>query len=409
MRTSLWVIFVLALPLTAHAEMPQSFRQAFDLAWSRQGASHALPEQRLAAAARQVAAGAWTPAPAAIEIGGRSDRFSQNRGAAELELGLAIPLWLPGERAAGRAQAGIEAGLLEDRLAVLRWQLAGEIRAAWWAWQLAHEDVLLADGELAAVQRLHDDVARRVKAGDLARADHYQAAAALAAAQAGQVDAGFRLAKAAAGLQALSGLVPELPPRSLSGLVGEPLPAPQGEDWLEAHPALRLHLTQAELARQTQSLARTRSRANPEVMLATRRERGARDESGEQSWSIGLRIPLSSGSQHAAVIADANALLIGAELALARERERLLLAARLSQQQWQAAEQRRLASEARARLSRDSLGFFAKSFQIGETDLPTRLRVEQEAFAAERALQRARVEQAAALSDYRQALGLLPE
>jgi cobalt-zinc-cadmium efflux system outer membrane protein len=109
------------------------------------------------------------------------------------------------------------------------------------------------------------------------------------------------------------------------------------------------------------------------------------------------------------VIADANALLIGAELALARERERLLLAARLSQQQWQAAEQRRLASEARARLSRDSLGFFAKSFQMGETDLPTRLRVEQEAFAAERALQRARVEQAAALSDYRQALGLLPE
>lgn len=409
MRISFWMIFVLALPLTARAEAPGPFRQIFDLAWSRQGASHALPEQRLAVAARQSAAAAWTPAPAAIEIGGRSDRFDQNRGAAEVELGLAIPLWLPGERSASQAMAGLEVRVLEDGLAVLRWQLAGEVRAAWWSWQLAREEALLADGVVLSARGLLDDVARRVKAGDLARADQHLAAGALAAAEAEQAEMDFRLVTAAATLQGLTGVTPVVSDQTSGALSVETLPEVRDEAWLEAHPALRLHFAQSEQALQTQTLARIRSRANPEVMLATRRERGARDEAGEQSWSIGLRIPLSSGTQHAVAIADANAVRITAEIALQRERERLLLGAQLSQQQWRAAEQRRLASEARARLARETLGFFAKSFQLGETDLPTRLRVEQEAFAAERAAQRARIQQGAAQSAYRQALGLLPE
>jgi cobalt-zinc-cadmium efflux system outer membrane protein len=46
---------------------------------------------------------------------------------------------------------------------------------------------------------------------------------------------------------------------------------------------------------------------------------------------------------------------------------------------------------------------------MGETDLPTRLRVELEASDAERQAARARIELAAAVSALRQALGLLPE
>ena len=46
---------------------------------------------------------------------------------------------------------------------------------------------------------------------------------------------------------------------------------------------------------------------------------------------------------------------------------------------------------------------------MGETDLPTRLRIELEASEAERQDARARIDLAAAVSAYRQALGLLPE
>jgi cobalt-zinc-cadmium efflux system outer membrane protein len=62
-----------------------------------------------------------------------------------------------------------------------------------------------------------------------------------------------------------------------------------------------------------------------------------------------------------------------------------------------------------AGLALESRGFFDKSFRLGETDLPTRLRIESEAADAERQAARARIELAAAISAWRQALGLLPQ
>ena len=67
------------------------------------------------------------------------------------------------------------------------------------------------------------------------------------------------------------------------------------------------------------------------------------------------------------------------------------------------------AAEKRAQLARESRGFFDKSFRLGESDLPTRLRIELEAVEAERQSTRTRIDLAAAISALRQALGLLPE
>lgn len=50
-----------------------------------------------------------------------------------------------------------------------------------------------------------------------------------------------------------------------------------------------------------------------------------------------------------------------------------------------------------------------KSFRMGETDLPTLLRIEREAIDAERQAARVRIDLAAAISSLRQTLGLLPE
>jgi cobalt-zinc-cadmium efflux system outer membrane protein len=60
-------------------------------------------------------------------------------------------------------------------------------------------------------------------------------------------------------------------------------------------------------------------------------------------------------------------------------------------------------------LARDVRGFVEKSFQLGESDLPTRLRVETEAVEAQRQAAVARIAVAGAVSALRQALGLLPE
>lgn len=407
MRPVARILVLLALlPVTpVGAETVVTLPQAFAAAWTRHSLSQTLPLQREAVAARRDAAAAWTPEPAAIEIGGRSDRFNADRGAQEVELGLALPLWLPGERQASQALAEAEGARLEGRAAAQRLQLAGELRSAWWEWRLARDEVALSDNALDSARRLRDDVARRVAAGDLARADLHQAAAALASAQAEQADVAVRLEAAAARLQWLTGQRPAV----LNG-DGEAAPAKAAEaDWLSAHPELQAAQARFEQARQAQALARSRSRANPELTVSTRRERGASGEAAERSWALGLRIPLSSSARHGAAIAEAGAERVEAEIDVERERERLQQTAQLARSQWQAAERRRQASEERAQLARETQRFFDKAFRLGESDLPTRLRIAQETFAAERAASRARIQESAALSAYRQALGLLPE
>ena len=67
------------------------------------------------------------------------------------------------------------------------------------------------------------------------------------------------------------------------------------------------------------------------------------------------------------------------------------------------------AATRRAELARETRGFFDKSFRLGESDLPTRLRVELDAAEAERQSARARLAVQQAVSALRQALGQLPD
>ena len=57
----------------------------------------------------------------------------------------------------------------------------------------------------------------------------------------------------------------------------------------------------------------------------------------------------------------------------------------------------------------EGLAFFDKSFRLGETDLPTRLRIAMEAQEAERQATLTRIDVAAATSALHQAAGLLPQ
>jgi cobalt-zinc-cadmium efflux system outer membrane protein len=94
---------------------------------------------------------------------------------------------------------------------------------------------------------------------------------------------------------------------------------------------------------------------------------------------------------------------------LALERERLMAEREAARVRVGAYRTQLAAAERRAQLARESRGFFDKSFRLGETDLPTRLRIEAEAAEAERQAARTRIELAAAISAWRQALGLLPQ
>ncbi|MFO1250958.1 MAG: TolC family protein [Inhella sp.] len=201
---------------------------------------------------------------------------------------------------------------------------------------------------------------------------------------------------------ALLGLAPDEP------LPLAEAPEPEPAEDSSAHPLL------AALAAKAQSAQRRRlgagaiarqPRADPAADPRARR----RGEASNGTLSLGLRIPLGGGRRQRAALASATAEQTEAEIALARAHERVqaqVLSARAALAAARAVLQ---AAAERARLAGETRAFFDKSFRLGETDLPTRLRVELEAAQAQREQARARIALHQAIAQLRQALGLLPQ
>lgn len=393
-----------AAPQTAAASL--SLRQVFDAAWSRQPEAMALQARRDATRAQQSAAAAWTPEPAALELSNKTDRLNRNQGARELEVAVAVPLWLPGERGRSAALAEAEGAAIESRANAAQLRIAATVREAWWQWQRARIEVDSARDQLDNTRRIAADVARRTKAGDLARADQHQADGAVASAEANMAQAEAALAAARQQLRALTGAAPATSEAAASA--AEPDPAAAAPD-MEAHAALQELKGRAAVAERTAALAATQSRANPELMLATTRDRGAFGEAAQQTITLGVRIPFGGGPRHDARTANARAEATEIQAQLALERERVIAEREAAKVRVDASRSQLAAAERRAQLARESRGFFDKSFRLGETDLPTRLRIEAEAAEAERQAAHTRIELAAAISAWRQALGLLPQ
>ncbi len=397
--------------MAAHAQPPATLAQAFEQAWATQPLPQALSARRSALAASRQAADAWTAQPAALELRAQTDRPGTDRGAQELEVGVALPLWLPGQRSRSQALVTQEEQALDARLASARLQLAGQVREAWWAWQRARAELALAGAQVEHAQALGQDVHRRVRAGDLAPADAHQADGALALAQSAQARAEGQSLQAWQALQGLLGSAqpwPSAAPSTPGPTGAEPTPGEVSAD-LAQHPLVRDLDQQAATARQAAELADTQSRANPELLLGTVHSRDQRGEPRQRQLTVGLRLPWGESPAQRALAARAHADATELSVQAARQHQQAQAALGGAQARWRAAQRVHDAAQRRATLAHESQAFFDKSFRLGETDLPTRLRIAQEAQEAARQAALAAIDLAAAASAWRQAAGLLPE
>ena len=397
----------------AGAGLSSTLKQAFDAAWLRQPEALSQQARQEAGAARRSAADSWTAEPASVELATKTDRLNQNLGSREVFVGLTMPLWLPGERARTGAVADAENRVAASRVLAAQLRTAAVVREAYWHWQRARAGHELARERLNSSQQIAADVARRVKAGDLARSDQHQTDGAVASAEVELADAAGTLAGAVQRLlaQADLGLVQNDFQTPFSAAVMEAIPEVPTDltDLDTRHPAVAELLDRAEVARRSAELVRVQTRANPELALATTRERGQFDEAYKQTITLGIRIPFGSDSRNRARLATAHADAIEVEGQLRLERERLLREVMAARVGLESIRIQQSASDRRAQLARESRSFFQKSFRMGETDLPTLLRIEREAIDAERQAARVRIDLAAAISSLRQTLGLLPE
>jgi outer membrane protein, heavy metal efflux system len=415
-RIALSVMTLSGLVLTAQAQGTSaaalsgsvSLKDVFETAWQRQPEAHALQSRRDAAQAQAKAASMLSPEPPSLDISQRSDRMTGNSGAREAEVGIAVPIWLPGQRTASADLAQAEISLVERKLLASQLRLASSVRDAWWGWLRARVDAELASEQLANAQRLAADVAKRTNAGDLAKSDQHQAEGAVAAAQAHAAQAQAASAAALAQVMALTGRTAQAD-LTVNAAVE---PAPDSTPHTGAsvgHPLLAELEDRITMAKRTAQLISAQRRSNPELTVATTRGRGAFGERYGQTVLIGIRVPFGSGPRYDARIATAQAEAIEVQSKLILERDQIQADQRGAASRLEAVRTQHVAAQRRAMLANESLGFFDKSFRLGETDLPTRLRIEAEAAEAARQAARSRIDLASAISVLRQSLGLLPE
>lgn len=382
-----------------------------EAAWSRQPEAQSYTERLRAAESLRAANSAWTADAPAMLLQGKTDRPGSGAGGREVEVGVALPLWLPGQRQRAVALSDAQMLTLQGSLKAQRLQLAGLVREGWWQLQRTQTEMALAQTRVANAQQLARDVARRVKAGDLARADQHQAEGAVAQAESALAEAQGAYEASLHALRGLTGtqdLLPENLAAASEGDVSTPLPtldAPADDQ----HPLMAQALAQQSMASAQADLVASSRRASPELTVLTTRSKGQTGDPYQQSITVGLRVPFGAGARADARQAEALAAAQEAQAMTVQMRARLqaqaasaLARLRGAQAQWQA-------THRQAQLAQESKNFFDKSFRLGETDLPTRLRIEQEAVQAQKALSRARIDVSAAWSAWWQAMGELPK
>ncbi len=339
-----------------------------------------------------------TPTPPSLALSQRSDRLNRNLGVRETEVELALPLWLPGTRAAALALAGAEGDATESQLQLSRLKLAGEVREAVWSLRFALNDVDISARRVAEAQALAADVQRRVSAGDLARTDANQAQGFVQLAGATQAEARGRMLRAERLYAALTGAT-ALPLHDET-----PTPAPA----LETHPQVVNAERASAAARARLQHASRATRDPPELTLGLRSERATFGDGNATSARIGLRVPFGTDARNQPRITAASAELLEVEAGARLERDRLQAEIDAAAAELEQAHSIEQFAAARALLAAETQQLLAKGFRLGEIDLPTRLRTENDRFDAERALGHAHLEAGRAISRLQQAYGLLP-
>jgi outer membrane protein TolC len=378
-----------------------TLRDALNAAWQRATAAREAEWQRRRAEAERVATRRpWAAAPS-LELNHRSDRLQRHDGQRETEVGIAIPLWLPGQRAARAATVEAEAAHAQAGEQAARLVLAGELREAAWQVALLQADAAQADAHAAGLAQLAGDVDRRVSAGDLARADSLAAHAERLDATAALVDTRQRLQAAQAQWTLLTGLTapPHLP---------SPAVPADATLMLDKHPEWRLASQAVTLAQQRLSLVRHSRRDAPELTLGLRQEQPGRGDASQGSLAIGVRLPLGTDDRNRPLD---TAALSELDLAQAREqrlRERLASDTASARAAQQAALQQLEAATQRARLLRERAMLIDKSFRAGETPLPDLLRAVAIASQADSAVARLTAALGLARARLEQSLGALP-
>lgn len=385
--------------LLTHPVYAVSLRATLDQAWETSPQAQTLEARRAESDAQIVAANSLLPGSPAVILSHRGDQLTNNAGLNEWEAGIALPIWLPGQRDARQRQAQAGKDSLEASIRALRLKLAGELRESIWQVRQIQAQIQLDEARARTAKKLADDVARLVRAGELARIDLNLAQNEWRTAQAAVLLSRTRLLQAQQTYATLTGMT-ALPDDISESVLPKPLP--------DDHPLLEDARKAIETAQAQVRLAVESRRDNPELGLGMRRERGSLNDPYADSVIISMRLPLSTDARNLSLISAAQTALADAQSQYNRTRLTLELQIQQAGQSLQATGQLLEMAQQQRAAAQENLELIQKSFDLGETDLFALLRARAAAFDAGQACNQQEIAQALSRARLNQALGVLP-
>ncbi len=379
--------------LAAASATPLTLGQAVDAAFQKAQRTPLIQAFENESAAIREQAASLVAGDPALTLSNLNDRLDNNRGYSEWEMGVELPLWLPGQRDARNRLADTVAQQATALSRLLRLETAGQVREAVWDEAIANGRLRLAEAALDSARSLEATVERRTRAGELARLDLLLARQETASAEAELQQAGAEREQALAHLEHLTGL--NTPPQPM-----EEMAAPDTEYDLN-HPRLQLAAMDSARARAERDRTLTEGRDNPTLSIGGKTQRDSRDRDYEQLLALEIRLPLGLSSQAAPRQARSEREFTEKQLEyrqVSRELEHQRTAARLA-----------LNAERHQVLAADALRLSRRAFELGETGLLQLVQAMQRSLETDLNLALRRLEQGRAIARYNQALGMLPE
>lgn len=374
----------------------ETLHEALESAWNRQPAQRAEAPRLGELEAKRQATTSLTPLPSSISLGQRTDQIGSNVGQRQTDIEFSAPLWLPGQRYSQRALVDAEANRFSATQTFTKWRLAGEVRDLWWITRLAQSEKDLANQRVLSAQKLLTDVERRVKAGDLARVDANRVNVELQTANIALKDAEAQAFRALQQFTALTGLgaVPQVPETLIQKVS-------------ENHPQ-KLAAQSLALAQKRLDLIRATPRDAPELSLGVTRQKDIANDPYNNSVALKFKIPFASDAINQQRLASVQAEQAEADAEQGLETARIEAEIASANFELEQVKATTTIAESRFNTALDTQQLLDHSFNLGESDLPTRLLAEAARFEAERNLIKARLETGRAISKVNQALGVLP-
>jgi outer membrane protein TolC len=342
----------------------------------------------------------WLAAAPSLYFTYLTDSPLDNREQREYAGGVELPLWRTGERAAVQALARSASAESDAARSALRLEVAGLLRGALWDVQAAANANAAAKEAVEIAAEVLRGVERRQARGELPLADVLLAQSALLerqqaaiATQAGVVDA-------------------ERAYQSLTGLTRRPAVFEERrsarEDFDDTHPLLVLANASIARARANREVTDLAARGNPLVTVGPRRQRDALSTVLNDSFTIGVKMPVGGRAHAVTQSAEQGRVVAEAESARASLLRRLDLDLHEAEHGLLVLEGSLALAEQRRELAARQWRMAQSAFTQGEIELRDLLRIQEIDRNASREAERLRIERQRTIAAFNQALGETP-